>query len=286
MQVSMQIALLERKSLVELQALWQKYFDVKPFSLNKEFYVSRIAYNGADVHNIVQDIGQAFQYFEPATVHEFITEVVEKVIVYTDHIIIKLRPMSADLFERGAIEKDSHYNEKLLELSYPIKFGRKRGCVQIVEPNQPSGETCERDMKLYNAVTQAFYYKQVMDDQKISLSELSKREKLDRGYMGQILRLTTLAPDIIMAIIEGRQPKLLTARRLIRDHFPYSWEDQRRELGFIRKGNKASARQALSILMPKRLCRALNTQALSEAKTVCGLLFRPMQSRKKHAVNA
>ena len=44
MQVSMQIALLERKSLVELQALWQKYFDVKPFSLNKEFYVSRIAY--------------------------------------------------------------------------------------------------------------------------------------------------------------------------------------------------------------------------------------------------
>ena len=140
--------------------------------------------------------------------------------------------MSADLFERGAIEKDSHYNEKLLELSYPIKFGRKRGCVQIVEPDQPSGETCERDMKLYNAVTQAFYYKQVMDDQKISLSELSKREKLDRGYMGQILRLTTLAPDIIMAIIEGRQPKLLTARRLIRDHFPYSWEDQRRELGF------------------------------------------------------
>lgn len=44
MQVSMQIALLERKSLVELQALWQKYFDVKPFSLNKEFYVSRIVF--------------------------------------------------------------------------------------------------------------------------------------------------------------------------------------------------------------------------------------------------
>ena len=200
--------------------------------LLKEFKRQNEDFNGADVHNIVQDIGQAFQYFEPATVHEFITEVVEKVIVYTDHIIIKLRPMSADLFERGAIEKDSHYNEKLLELSYPVKFGRKRGCVQIVEPDQPSGETCERDMKLYNAVTQAFYYKQVMDDQKISLSELSKREKLDRGYMGQILRLTTLAPDIIMAIIEGRQPKLLTARRLIRDHFPYSWEDQRRELGF------------------------------------------------------
>ena len=50
--------------------------------------------------------------------------------------------------------------------------------------------------------------------------------------MGQILKLTTLAPDIIMAIIEGRQPKLLTTRGLIRGHFPYIWEDQRRELGF------------------------------------------------------
>ena len=53
----------------------------------------------------------------------------------------------------------------------------------------------------------------------------------------------------------------------------------------IRKEKRVSARPVRSILMPKRLCRALNTQALSEAKTVCGLPFRPMQSRKKHAVN-
>lgn len=200
--------------------------------LLKEFKRQNENYNGADVYNIVQDIGEAFQYFEPATVHEFITEVVEKVIVFPEHIVIKLKPLSADLFERGTIEKDEHYNKKLLELSYPVKFGRKKGCVQIVEPGQPAAETCERDMKMYNAVTQAFYYKRLMEEQNISLTELAKREKLDRGYTGQILRLTTLAPDIIMAIIEGKQPKLLTARKLIREHFPYSWEDQRRELGF------------------------------------------------------
>lgn len=45
-------------------------------------------------------------------------------------------------------------------------------------------------------------------------------------------QITTLAPDIIMAIIEGRQPKLLTLRRLLRERFPYSWDEQRRELGF------------------------------------------------------
>ena len=35
----------------------------------------------------------------------------------------------------------------------------------------------------------------------------------------------------------------------------------------------------------EKIMRALNTQALSEAKTLCGLPFRPMQSRKKHVVN-
>lgn len=198
----------------------------------KEFERQNQDYNGADVHTIVQDIGEAFQYFEPATVHEFIVEVVEKVVVFPDHIVIKLKPLSAGLFEDGTLEKDEHYNERLLELSYPIQFGKKRGCTQIIEPYQPERENGKKDVKLYNAVTQAFYYKQMMDEQHISLSELAKREKIDRGYTGQILRLTMLAPDIIMSIIEGRQPPLLTARRLIREHFSYSWEDQRRELGF------------------------------------------------------
>ena len=71
-----------------------------------------------------------------------------------------------------------------------------------------------------------------MDENHLTLTDMAKRENIDRGYMGQVIRLTTLAPDIVMAIIEGKQPKLLTARKLIREHFPYSWEEQRRELGF------------------------------------------------------
>ena len=93
--------------------------------------------------------------------------------------------------------------------------------------------TPHRDEKLFNAVTLAFYWKQIMEEKHLSVTELARRENIDRGYMGQIIRLTTLAPDIIMAIINGTQPKLLNLRKLLRERFPYSWEEQKRELGFI-----------------------------------------------------
>ena len=189
-------------------------------------------YSANDAYNLANNIGEVFQYFEPATVHDFIAEVVEKVILHQDFIEIKLRPYGANIFENQLTENDECYCKECMILKYPVKFGRKRGSMKIVEPTNPTRDTPARDEKLYNAITQAYYLKNEMETKKISLAELSRREHCDHTYIGQLIRLTTLAPDIIMAIIEGRQPKLLTLRRLLRERFPYSWDEQRRELGF------------------------------------------------------
>ena len=189
-------------------------------------------YSANDAYNLANNIGEVFQYFEPATIHDFISEVVEKVVLHQEFIEIKLRPYGADIFENQLTEPDKCYCKESLVLKYPVKFGRKRGSMKIVEPTNPTKDMPARDEKLYNAVTQAFYLKNEMETKKISLAELSRREHCDHTYIGQVVRLTTLAPDIIMAIIEGRQPKLLTLRRLLRERLPYSWEEQRKELGF------------------------------------------------------
>ena len=189
-------------------------------------------YSANDAYNLANNIGEVFQYFEPATVHDFIAEVVEKVILHQDFIEIKLRPYGANIFENQLTENDECYCKECMILKYPVKFGRKRGSMKIVEPTNPTKDTPARDEKLYNAITQAYYLKNEMETKKISLAELSRREHCDHTYIGQLIRLTTLAPDIIMAIIEGRQPKLFTLRRLLRERFPYSWDEQRRELGF------------------------------------------------------
>ena len=59
------------------------------------------------------------------------------------------------------------------------------------------------------------------------VSNYSKR------HLWQLLRLNWLAPDIVTAIVEGRQPASLTGRRLLRAaDVPLSWEEQRRYFSF------------------------------------------------------
>jgi site-specific DNA recombinase len=63
--------------------------------------------------------------------------------------------------------------------------------------------------------------------------EIAKHDGLDPSDVGRILQLAFLAPDIVEAILAGRQPLDLTAKRLKRvGTLPLGWQDQRRLLGF------------------------------------------------------
>jgi hypothetical protein len=58
-----------------------------------------------------------------------------------------------------------------------------------------------------------------------SIGEMAAAEKLDRGYVGRVLRLTLLAPDIVEAILDGRQPEGLALPKLM-DPLPVGWDEQ------------------------------------------------------------
>jgi hypothetical protein len=47
-------------------------------------------------------------------------------------------------------------------------------------------------------------------------------EKLDRGYLGCVLQLTLLAPDIVEAILDGRQPE----GPGLMERLPMEWDEQ------------------------------------------------------------
>ncbi len=59
-----------------------------------------------------------------------------------------------------------------------------------------------------------------------SISEIATAEKLERGYLGSLLRLTLLAPDIVEYILDGRQPPGVSLPRLL-EPFPLAWDGQR-----------------------------------------------------------
>ncbi len=55
-----------------------------------------------------------------------------------------------------------------------------------------------------------------------------------RQHLTRLARLGFLAPYIVSAIVEGRQPPALSGRRLLRfASLPIDWADQRRLLGFV-----------------------------------------------------
>ena len=53
------------------------------------------------------------------------------------------------------------------------------------------------------------------------------------SYATRLFRLTLLAPDIVSAILGGKHPPELTARKLMGDtRLPLDWNEQRQSLGF------------------------------------------------------
>ena len=65
-----------------------------------------------------------------------------------------------------------------------------------------------------------------------SLNELARAVNRDASYVARILGLTLLAPDIIEALLDGREPDGLSLKKLTSKSLPLLWEEQRKEFGF------------------------------------------------------
>ena len=69
---------------------------------------------------------------------------------------------------------------------------------------------------------------------KLTVHDIAREERVTAAYIYTLLRLPWLAPDITTAIINGRQPPQLNAKRLMRltARLPTNWIEQRTLLGF------------------------------------------------------
>lgn len=60
-----------------------------------------------------------------------------------------------------------------------------------------------------------------------SLTAFAERHQVSKSYVTRVVRLAYLAPPIVAAILDGRQPVGLTAKRLLQDtRLPFSWTEQ------------------------------------------------------------
>ena len=124
-----------------------------------------------------------------------------------------------------------------LQIHIPMHIRRMRGRKMIFAPQALDGEVPEGPSEVQAAVVQAlgraFSWAEAMESGEVrSISDLARTLDVDNAYVVRILKLTTLAPDIIEAILHGEEPSGLSLAQLIRT-FPMDWERQRALFGFI-----------------------------------------------------
>jgi hypothetical protein len=80
------------------------------------------------------------------------------------------------------------------------------------------------DETLIRALARVHRWKRLLEEGKYrSAGELAEAEGVTRSFVNRLLRLTLLAPDIVEAILEGRQPKGVQLEELT-DAMPSEWE--------------------------------------------------------------
>jgi hypothetical protein len=114
----------------------------------------------------------------------------------------------------------------------PLAIRHRPGRKTVVTPmtdGLPS-VTTRADPALVKALARAFRYQRMLDQGRYaSITEMAAAECLERGYLGSLLRLTLLAPDIVELVLDGRQPEGLCSQQLL-EPFPLDWSEQRNAL--------------------------------------------------------
>ena len=123
-----------------------------------------------------------------------------------------------------------------LRIHIPMRIRRMRGRKMIFAPQALDGGVPDSPSEVQGAVVQAlaraFSWLDAIESGAVSsVSDLAKALDMDNSYMVRILKLTTLVPDIIEAILNGEEPSGLSLARLVRT-FPTDWERQRVLFGF------------------------------------------------------
>jgi hypothetical protein len=110
----------------------------------------------------------------------------------------------------------------------PITFRQRGGRKLVVTPDGASWAPRPRvDNAMVKALARAFRWRKMLDTGvHATLEDLAKAKGVAPSYVSRVLRLTLLAPDIVEAIFDGRQPADLQLEDVLAG-FPLEWEGQR-----------------------------------------------------------
>jgi virulence-associated protein VagC len=125
-------------------------------------------------------------------------------------------------------------NDRTVTVRVPMTIKLRGGRKLILAANgtavTATPVTRHVDNAMVKAIARAFRWREMLENgEYATIREIATAEKINETYVGRVLRLTLLAPDLVEAIVNGRQPAGLQLDRLMKP-FPVGWLEQRAEV--------------------------------------------------------
>ena len=182
-----------------------------------------------------EEIGKRWPEFPATRRRAVLAALIERIEVSVDQIEIRLSPPRLNaLLDVAATPIHGVIDDETEIVSVPIRRRRAgREIRMVIDATDPFAAS-KPDPRLIKLLLKARRFNATLvgsDD--VPFAALAEREGVSPSYFTRLVRLSYLAPDITHAILDGRQPRDLTAEKLLEhSRLPLAWHDQRTALGF------------------------------------------------------
>jgi DNA invertase Pin-like site-specific DNA recombinase len=123
-------------------------------------------------------------------------------------------------------------HEDVIEVSVNFTLRRCAKGIRLIVSGEAAAERpAQFNAALIKAVARAHvWHERLLSGEATSLRAIAREQGVDKRYVGRIIRCAFLAPDLVEAMLHGRQPAALTLERLLH-RLPTDWAEQRQLFG-------------------------------------------------------
>jgi DNA invertase Pin-like site-specific DNA recombinase len=181
------------------------------------------------------EIAKTWPELPRARQRAFLTALIERIDVGADRLDIHLRPARLGaLLDIAATSVLSATDDKTQILSVPIRLRRSgRESKMLIDRTDPFSQAKPNARLIKLLIRARRFNARLVGSDGLPFAALAKREGVSPSYFTRLVRLSFLAPDITQAILDGCQPRDLTADKLLaHSRLPLAWHEQRTVLGF------------------------------------------------------
>ena len=177
---------------------------------------------------VLENIATLWSAMFPVERYKLIHALIQRVLVFENEVRIVFRAegIAGLLKEAGADFSVSSGSVDLeCVLTVPCKLRRYAGQMKLHSADEQADGP---RLPIQTALIQAHQgMEQIISGKATTMRQIVQALNMDRSFVARTLQLGNLAPDIVKAIWENRQPVSLTLDKLRRG-IPDSWEEQRK----------------------------------------------------------